>query len=140
MNEENGLRGGRVYADSSNANGEFHLAAIEADGGGFRPTGFGCSSVSALQEKYLAAMSPWWSVLEPYSLELFPGGGGADIGPLRSQGGMLIGMRVDAQRYFDYHHTHADTFDKVHPRELKMGAAAMTALVILLDKYANRIQ
>jgi hypothetical protein len=50
----------------------------------------------------------------------------------------LFGMRTNAQRYFDYHHTAEDTFDKVHRRELRLGAAAMTALVFLLDKYAER--
>jgi hypothetical protein len=101
--------------------------------------GFGCGSTPALQESYLKSVNAWWNVLEPYGLELFPGGGGADIGPLRNQGGMLFGLRVDSQRYFDYHHTREDTVDKVHPRELKLGAAAMAALVTLLDSYAIRL-
>jgi hypothetical protein len=139
MNEENGLAGANAYAKASNENGEFHLAAIESDAGGFRPLGFGCSAESHLQEAYLRSLSDWWNLLEPYGLVLSPGGGGADIGPLRSQGGMLCGMRVDSQRYFDYHHTQEDTVDKVHPRELKLGAAAMAALVTLLDTFAIRL-
>lgn len=139
MNEENGLSGARTYAAESSASGEFHLAAIESDAGGFRPMGFGCAAESPLQEAYLRAVNSWWHLLEPYSLTLQAGGGGADIGPLKSQGGMLFGMRVDSQRYFDYHHTHEDTVDKVHPRELKLGAAAMASLVTLLDTFALRI-
>jgi hypothetical protein len=139
MNEENGLGGATAYATVSNNKGEFHLAAIESDGGGFRPTGFGCSAVNTLQEDYLKSLNAWWHLLEPYGLTLSPGGSGADIGPLRSQGGILCGLRVDSQRYFDYHHTHEDTIDKVHPRELKLGAAAMTALVTLIDTFANRL-
>ncbi|HLF64623.1 MAG TPA: M28 family peptidase [Saprospiraceae bacterium] len=139
MNEENGLAGAKAYAENSNKAGEFHLAAIESDAGGFRPLGFGCSSQSPLQEAYLRSVNTWWNLLEPYGLMLSPGGGGADIGPLRSQGGMLFGMRVDSQRYFDYHHTHEDTIDKVHPRELKIGAAAMASLVTLLDSFAVRV-
>lgn len=140
MNEENGLMGATAYAAASNAAKEFHLAAIESDAGGFRPLGFGCSAEGELQERYLRMLGEWWHLLEPYTMALSPGGGGADIGPLRSQGGMLFGLRPDSQRYFDYHHTHEDTIDKVHPRELKLGVAAMTALVVLLDKFAVRIQ
>jgi hypothetical protein len=63
------------------------------------------------------------------------GGSGADIGPLKSQKGLLIGLSPESQRYFDLHHTHNDIFEYVHPRELKLGAAAMTSLVYLMDKY-----
>jgi hypothetical protein len=138
MNEENGLAGGKTYARESNAANEFHLAAIESDMGGFLPLGFGMSAEGTLQEQYYRGNQEWWGILEPYGLGLSPGGGGADISSLKSQGGMLFGMRTNAQRYFDYHHTAEDTFDKVHRRELRLGAAAMTALVFLLDKYAER--
>ena len=49
--------------------------------------------------------------------------------------GLLCGYAPDSQRYFDYHHTADDTFDKVNKRELELGAASMAALVYLLDKY-----
>ncbi len=62
-------------------------------------------------------------------------GGRADIGLLAPQGVTLIGYLPDSQRYFNYHHTPADTFDKVDKRELELGAAAMTAMVYLLDTY-----
>ena len=75
-------------------------------------------------------------MLEPYGLTDFSqGGGGADIGPLEPQGTVVLGFVPDSQRYFDYHHTPADTFDKVSKRELELGAASMTALVYLIDKY-----
>jgi len=48
---------------------------------------------------------------------------------------VLAGLRLDSQRYFDYHHASNDTFDAVNKRELELGAAAMTALVYLFDKY-----
>ena len=50
---------------------------------------------------------------------------------------MLFGLSPDSQRYFDYHHTHIDTFDKVNERELTLGAAAMTTLVYLLDQLGS---
>ena len=74
-------------------------------------------------------------LLEPYDLEISKGGSGADISPLKSQHGLLIGLRPDSQRYFDVHHTTNDVIENVHPRELHLGAAAMTALVYLMDKY-----
>ena len=43
----------------------------------------------------------------------------------------------DSQRYFDYHHAANDTFDKVNKRELEMGAAAMTGIIYLMDKYGT---
>jgi hypothetical protein len=63
------------------------------------------------------------------------GGSGADIGPLRKQKPLLIGFKADSQRYFDIHHTNADTFDKVNKRELELGTAAITSLIFLIDKY-----
>jgi hypothetical protein len=65
----------------------------------------------------------------------FIGGSGADIGPLKDSKVILAGLRPDTQRYFDYHHAASDTFDKINKRELELGAAAMTALVYLLDNY-----
>jgi hypothetical protein len=139
MNEENGLMGAKEYGKISNALNEFHLAAIEADGGGALPLGFGCSVEGGLQERYLIELNKWWSILEAYGLDLNTGGGGADISQLKSQRGMLFALRVNSQRYFDYHHTAEDTIDKVHPRELKLGAAAMAALITLIDSHTERL-
>lgn len=137
MNEENGLKGGLEYAQRSNDKKEYHLAAIESDAGGFTPRGFGIGGESADQDDRLKKVMLWSNLLEPYGLTLTKGGGGADIGPLKSQKGFLIGFTPDSQRYFDIHHTAEDTFDKVNKRELHLGAAAMTALVYLLDKYGT---
>ena len=60
---------------------------------------------------------------------------GADIGPLKDNKVILAGFRPDPQRYFDYHHAASDTFDKINKRELELGAAAMTALIYLIDNY-----
>jgi hypothetical protein len=51
---------------------------------------------------------------------------------------VLAGLRPDSQRYFDYHHAASDTFDAVNKRELELGAAAMTSLIYLFDKYGTR--
>lgn len=135
QNEENGLAGGRAYAEASNAMGEFHLAAIESDAGGFTPQGFGFDGSPGLVAELRKALPRWEELLGPYNIDFSTGGGGADIGPLKSQGGLLFGLRPDSQRYFDYHHTAQDRIDAVHPRELALGSAAMAALVYLLDRH-----
>lgn len=135
MNEENGLSGGKTYALRAAEEGLKHIAAIESDAGGFTPRGFGCSAREDIFTEKFKKLKSYWDLLEPYDLFLRPGGGGADISPLRSQGVLLIGLSPDSQRYFDFHHTDRDRLEAVHPRELKMGAAAMTALVYLLDTH-----
>ncbi|MBS1486987.1 MAG: M20/M25/M40 family metallo-hydrolase [Bacteroidetes bacterium] len=132
MNEENGLRGGMKYGELAKANKEKHIAAIESDEGGFTPRGFSMTADEPVKTK----IKNWKPLLEPYGLTDFEHpGGGADIGPLAPLGTAMIGFSPDTQRYFDYHHTPVDTIDKVSPRELEMGAAAMAALVFLIDKY-----
>ena len=132
MNEENGLRGGQKYAELAMKNKEKHLAALESDRGGFTPRGF----TIAAEESVRAKIQNWKNLLEPYGLTDFnQRGGGADIGPLAAQGVSLIGYLPDSQRYFNYHHTSEDTFDKVDKRELELGSASMTALIYLIDQY-----
>ncbi len=132
MNEENGLRGGRKYAELAEKNKEEYVAAIESDRGGFTPRGF---SIDA-DWKTIQHMQQWSTLFEPYGAgDFVAGGSGADISPLKPQGVTLIGFVPDSQRYFNYHHTAIDTFDKVDRRELEMGAAAMAALVYLIDTY-----
>jgi hypothetical protein len=134
-NEENGLAGGLEYARVSKEKGEFHLAALESDAGGFTPKGFSFEADTSVFKKYYKAISQFLPTFEGYGLYFEMGGSGADISPLKSQKGLLIGLRPDSQRYFDYHHTTIDTIDAVHERELKLGAAAMTSLIYFLDTY-----
>lgn len=135
MNEENGLAGGRAYQVASDAAGEYHMAAIESDHGGFTPRGFTADGDESVFTKKFRKVNKWLPLLEPYGLRLAKGGSGADINGLKPQKGLLFGLEPDTQRYFDYHHTAADVFEAVNKRELDAGAAAMAALVYLLDKY-----
>lgn len=134
-NEENGLAGGLTYAKISNAKKEFHLAALESDAGGFSPRGFSFESDTSVFKTYYKKVSQWLPLLESYGLQFEMGGSGADISPLKSQKGLLIGLRPDSQRYFDFHHTAVDNIDAVNKRELELGAAAMASLIYLIDKY-----
>ena len=132
MNEENGLRGGRKYAEEAANKSEKHVAAIESDRGGFVPRGFTLSMKDKQKEK----VQSWQDLLEPYGLYNFSReGGGADIGPLGRQGVPLLGLLPDSQRYFNVHHSSADVFEAVDKRELELGAAAMAAMIYLIDTY-----
>lgn len=132
MNEENGLRGGNKYAEEAKAKGENHIFALESDAGGFTPRGFSFDCNDANFNQILG----WKHLFKPYLIHYFEkGGSGADVGPLKSTGNVLAGLRPDSQRYFDHHHASNDTFDAVNKRELELGAATMTALVYLYDTY-----
>ena len=132
MNEENGLRGGNRYAQIAKEKNENHFFALESDAGGFTPRGF--SFDTSVEE--FESIEPWVEYFKDYALEnFFLGGSGADIGPLKDGRVILSGLRPDPQRYFDYHHAPSDTFDKINRRELELGAAAMTALIFLMDNH-----
>lgn len=132
MNEENGLRGGIAYAKEAAQKGEDHIFALESDSGGFTPRGFTFDG----PDYKLNQIFKWKPLFEPYLIHYFrKGGSGADIGPLKKSTNVLAGLRPDSQRYFDHHHAANDTFDAVNKRELELGAATMTALVYLVDKY-----
>src|SRR5690606_8406076 len=134
MNEENGLRGGKKYAEEARQKNEKHIFALESDAGGFTPRGFSFDCGDAAFAKIL----DWTPLFKPYLIHYFEkGGSGADIGPLKDSGIVLAGLRPDSQRYFDHHHASTDTFDAVNKRELELGAATMTALVYLFDKYGT---
>jgi hypothetical protein len=129
MNEENGLRGGKKYAELAKANNEKHIAAIETDAGGFSPRGM---SMDCTPEQKLK-VKQWQKLFLPYGVYDFEkNGGGADIGPLKDQGVALFELLPDSQRYFDLHHTANDTFDKVNKRELELGGATLASFIYLI--------
>lgn len=136
INEENGNNGGKTYARIAREKGEWHVAALESDAGGDAPRGW---SLDATDEG-TAAVRAWQESLMDYGMgDLRRGGAGVDIGPLKTEAPagkrpLMVGLRPNSQRYFDYHHSERDVFENVHPRELKLGAAAMTSMVYLLDQ------
>lgn len=123
-NEENGLRGGMAYAERHGD--ELHVAAIETDSGGFRPEGFG---VSAGEGGVALVESIARSLASIGADRVTAEGGGADISPLRKRFGVpVLGLIVDGEHYFDFHHTEADTLDKVVRADLDRGVAALSVL------------
>ena len=132
MNEENGTRGAKKYAELAKLNKENHIGGLESDAGGHTPRGFSIDA-NTVNTKLLQS---WKKLLSPYGLhDLDKGGSGADISPLKGENVTLVGYRPDSQRYFDYHHTSTDTFDKVNKRELELGSASMASIIYLMDKY-----
>jgi len=132
MNEENGTRGAKEYARLAKQNNETHLAGLESDSGGHTPRGFNIDA----NNKNTDLVRSWNELLAPYGLhDLVKGYSGADIKPLKDDHITLVGYKPDSQRYFNYHHTITDTFDKVNKRELELGSASMASIVYLMDKY-----
>lgn len=129
MNEENGLRGGRAYPAAPQRAGEKHIAAMESDRGGFAPRGFDVQADSNVLKK----VREWQPLFETLLAgEIAMGYGGVDISALVEKGVPGFGLSVETHRYFDIHHSDNDTIDKVHPRELEMGAVVQALLCFLI--------
>lgn len=125
-NEENGFRGATAYAEAHK--NEKHVLAIESDAGVFKPTGFGFTGRDSVLN-LVKAISGLLAPIDAARITL--GGGGADIAPLMQQGVPGLGLQVEGSRYFWYHHTHADTIDKLNPEELNRCVAAMAIMAFV---------
>jgi len=126
MEEEQGGEGAQTYAKEHASDLQNHVAAMESDSGAGHPVGFSCAGKPELEE----FMGPVARVLEPIGAGLMThaGGAGSDVDPLNSKGVPGFSPIQDGRYYFNYHHTAADTFDKVDPRELNETAAVVTVL------------
>ena len=132
MNEENGLRGGRAYFAGVVRRGELHrhIAAIETDAGAATPTGFITTySGTALTDierraRVLNRIAPMTFTSSKHT--------GADTSPLVDAGIPGFGLVPEPRHYFDYHHSAADTLDKVDPKPLAQNTAALAALAWIL--------
>jgi carboxypeptidase Q len=128
MNEENGLRGGRGYAAAHGK--EKHVAAIETDSGAAAPTGFNTTLKGDALTAFEAKAKPLARVnADRFSTEEETG---ADTSPLTDAGVPGFGFVPDPLHYFDYHHSPADTLDKIDPKDLSADVAAVAALTWLL--------
>jgi carboxypeptidase Q len=127
-NEENGGRGGQGYRDAHRSELDKHVLAIESDGGVFKPQGFGFTGSDAAFE----IVKQIGTLLDPIQAgTINRGGGGADIAPIMALGVPGMGLLVDGTRYFWYHHTEADTIDKLDAREMALCVAAMAIMAFV---------
>jgi carboxypeptidase Q len=123
--EENAQTGGKAYAAAHAGELARHVAALECDSGGFAPRGFSVQGDSATVAQVRALARPLAAV---GAAEITPGGSGVDVSFIVKQGVPGLGHRVDGARYFEYHHSPADTFDKIDARDLAKNVAAVAAL------------
>lgn len=131
MNEENGSRGGKGYPVASERKGEIHVAAIESDRGVSAPRGFTVQADSTV----LAKVQGWKKFFSRFGADrIQAGGSGVDVSAIVANGAAGFGLDVETHRYFDYHHSDNDTFDKVHPREIEMGAIVEALLCYLISE------
>jgi len=135
MDEENGLKGAQTYVTDYKADLPSHIAAIESDDGAGHPIGFSGSFKAA----DIAVLLPVTRILEVIGGGAFKvgGEGGADVGPMSPDGVRTFGLDQDSRAYFDYHHTAADTLDKIKPNELAENAAHMAVLAYALADMPN---
>ena len=129
MNEENGSAGSKQYAVDYGKDFQNHFAAIETDGGANHPVGLYMKA--PLEVKTLLA--PVAAILRGSGAGIlsFTEHSGADLDPL-DKAGVPTFLPIQGSRfYFNYHHTAADTFDKVSPKELAENSA-----VVAVSAYA----
>jgi len=136
MDEENGGGGHDAYAKAHAAEMSNHVAAIESDAGAAHPLGF----VLKMPLAAVTSLQPLLDVLRPIGATVFRStehSPGSDIEPLVEAGVPGIGIIQDGRKYFDYHHSAADTLDKVDPQELRENAAAMAVMGYALAAMAD---
>jgi len=128
-NEENGSRGGQAYRDAHRDALDRHVLAIESDAGVFTPQGFGFTG----SDSAFAIVRQVGALLEGIGAgRVTRGGGGSDIGPIMREGVPGMGLDVDETRYFWYHHTDADTLDKLDPREMALCVATLAVMAYVV--------
>ena len=165
VNEENGGAGGRAYRAMVGDAVKNHVAAIEMDGGAEKPVGFGFGAggfgggagggrraapgtAPRPEPSARAATSPaaFQRAVDIGKLlegieggKMTPGGGGEDIAPLLADGVPGFGVRTVGIHYFDWHHTDADSFDKIVPREFQLNIASLAVLSYVLADMPERL-
>lgn len=128
-NEENGTRGGRDYRLTHDREMRNHILAIESDGGVFKPLGFGFTG----SDSAFAIIQQVGKLLDRIGAgQITRGGGGADIGPTMQTGVPGMSLNVVGDKYFWFHHSEADTMDKLDPREMALCAAAMAIMAYVV--------
>jgi len=128
-NEENGGMGAKAYRDMHLDELDKHVVAIESDGGVFAPEGFGFSGSTKAYE----VVKNIHELLKPIKANNSSiGGRAADVAPLNDEGVPVMSLKVNGEKYFWYHHTEADTFDKVDFNEFNKCVAALAIMAFVI--------
>jgi Zn-dependent M28 family amino/carboxypeptidase len=131
MDEESGGAGSQAYTRDYAAQFPRHVAAIESDAGAAHPLGFDTKISPAAAE----ALQPALKVLQSIGANVLRASTyspGADITAMSDAHVPVLGIMQDGRTYFHYHHTAADTLDKIVPGELRENAAAMAVMAYAL--------
>tara|TARA_X000000950_G_scaffold288946_1_gene408578 strand:- start:2303 stop:3658 length:1356 start_codon:yes stop_codon:yes gene_type:complete len=135
-NEENGSRGNQAYRDMVREKIDNQILAIESDAGVFAPKGFGFTG----SDKARTIVSDIHKLLEPIDAQNISDGGRAvDIAPLNDLGVPVMSLKVDDSKYFWYHHSEADTFDKVKFDDFNNCIAAMTVMAYVVADMPEKL-
>lgn len=136
-NEENGAAGAKGYRDAHREDLKSHVAAIEADSGVFAPSGFGFTGSDA-GGKVIASIGQFLAN-HTGAGEIGLGAGETDIAPLLEGGVPVLGLRLRPNNYFWFHHTAADTVDKVNPADLQQVAGQLAVMAYFLSDLPDRL-
>jgi carboxypeptidase Q len=135
-NEETMGRGGLAYRDAHKAEADKHVLVVESDDGVFAPQTLGFSgpdSARAIMKQIGALLS------RVGPIAIGPNGGGADIEPMMELGVPGVGLEVDGSKYFWFHHTEADTVDKLDPMEMQRCVAALAVLSFIVADMPEKL-
>lgn len=138
MDEENGGGGHDAYVKAHTSELADHVAAIESDAGAGHPLGYYVKMSPVATQ----AIQPVREILREVGSTMvrsIADSPGSDIEPLVEAGVPGIGILQDGRKYFDYHHTAADTLDKVDPHALRENAAAMAVMGYALAEMPDRL-
>lgn len=127
MDEESGGAGSQTYTKDHLSDFPNHVACIESDSGAAHPLGFDVKMMTSAAE----ILRPVSSVLQSFGASAIQPSSyppGADIAAMSEAGVPALGLLQDGRTYFHYHHTAADTLDKIVPGELRENAAAMAVM------------
>lgn len=128
-NEENGLMGAKSYRKQHLDELPNHIAAMESDNGVFAPLGFGFTG----SDDAGIILKDIVKLLQPIGADsVLDNGREADIGPLEKDGIPLLSLEVNRDRYFWYHHTPADTPEKVNLDEYRKCIASFAIMAYVL--------
>ena len=135
-NEENGGKGNENYKNEHLSELNNHILAIESDGGVFAPQGFGFTGSEKARDYILDIAS----LLDPIGAGTITNWGrAADVAPLNDNGVPVMSLNVENSKYFWYHHTNADTFDKIDFREFNNCIAAMAIMSYVVSDMEKKL-
>ena len=136
MNEENGSRGSQAYFEANKNKLKEHIATIESDTGAGRPLGL-IASITKADAKMLEPLKPLFRSIGTPVININEYRSGADVELMTEQGVPSFEPLIDARNYFSYHHTPADTLDKVDPENLRRQVAMFAMLTWYLSEMPD---